>query len=109
LRAAVKSAIAFCRSALTPEAMLSKSSAAEQKGAMDRAKDKARQAGLEIRNPKSEIRKKSEVRHPSAWASDRQHVLCVSPGRRIVSGFAFRISFGFRISDFGFKAECFME
>src|ERR1041385_821216 len=83
----------------------------------------------EIRNPKSEIRKKPECRSSKeacSWyfqslrvagpayspltgrqvttrrvmGSDRVHLSPVRPG--VLSDFGFRTSFGFRISDFGF-------
>jgi thymidylate kinase len=49
----------------------------------------------EIRNPKSEIRKKSEIRNPNP-----RQMFPVVPCR--LSDFGFRVSFGFRISGFGF-------
>src|SRR6266446_669211 len=47
----------------------------------------------EIRSPKSEIQRKPEIRGPKSYASPD----CVG-----FSDFGLRISFGFRISDFGF-------
>ena len=47
----------------------------------------------EIRSPKSEIRRKPEIRGPKSY---------VSPDCAGSSDFGLRITFGFRISDFGF-------
>src|SRR5437867_5791492 len=51
----------------------------------------------EIRNPKSEARKKPEFRNPKARISDGL------PS----SAFGLRISFGFRASEFGFQVQGF--
>src|SRR6059036_3549721 len=68
-----------------------------------------------IRRPKAEIRKNSEVRGPedSVGPSDgllgtgRSRVFrrWPKPARRAGSGFGHRISFGFRISRFGFQTS----
>ena len=51
--------------------------------------------GTEIRNPKSEARRKSESRNPRSCNR--------SPAARAAdSNFGFRASFGFRLSGFGF-------
>ena len=81
---------------------------------------------VEIRNPKSEIRRKSEIRNPKAEIAclsesaprsmpRPQAIPChaptapnegpgVNPGLRVPSDFGFRISFGFRFSVFGFSS-----
>jgi hypothetical protein len=51
--------------------------------------------GAQIRNPGAEIRRRSEGRNPNGWW---RHVL-------FNSCFGFRISFGFRFSDFGFRPQ----
>src|SRR5262245_20359565 len=54
----------------------------------------------EIRNPKSEIRKKSEIRIPNVCGYSSHN----RSRREILnSDFGLRISFGFRASDFGFS------
>src|SRR5215471_8567976 len=56
----------------------------------------------EIRNPKSERNPKAEDRR----AKGREFPDCESFAARIAfSDFGFRASFGFRISDFGFRFE----
>jgi 4-amino-4-deoxy-L-arabinose transferase-like glycosyltransferase len=55
----------------------------------------------EIRNPKSETNPKSEIRNPKQKPG--RNTTNGSPGLRLLSSFGFRICFGFRISDFGFR------
>src|ERR1035441_5370911 len=74
----------------------------------------------ETRNPKPEIRKKSEIRNPNRQRTDTETPPCrelnlagkglpgdflpIAEEREVRSDFGFRPSFGFRVSAFGFAS-----
>ncbi|MCX6913373.1 MAG: hypothetical protein NT167_10060, partial [Verrucomicrobia bacterium] len=55
------------------------------------------EGGTEVRRPKAEVRKKAEDRNPNSARLPTPYRSTTN-----ISAFGFRISFGLRVSDFGF-------